>query len=261
MSTATIDTSRPAVPLVRLIGVEMRKSFDTRAGRWFSISILILVGIVMAIQAFVFSEGNQDFGDSVAVAGGVLGYFLPIIAIMLVTSEWGQRTGLVTFTLEPRRSRVVWAKLVATLIIAYAVMLLAFVLAAVGTFMADSIRGVPVDWELEGRAIFNFTLANPIGVLVGFAIAMLLMNTAAAIVTYFIYTLVLPIVVGILSEVVDWFADLAPWIEFNTAQVPLFTGDFTLTGEEWAQLAVSGFVWLVVPFTLGVLRLLRSEVK
>ena len=43
----------------------------------------------------------------------MLGYFLPILIIMLVTSEASQRNGLVTFTLEPRRSRVVVAKFIA----------------------------------------------------------------------------------------------------------------------------------------------------
>ena len=58
-----------------------------------------------------------------------------------------------------------------------------------------------------------------------------------------------------------WFADVAPWIDFNTAQAPLFTGDFRLNGEEWAQLAVTGTIWLVIPLALGIVRLLRSEVK
>jgi len=33
-------------------------------------------------------------------------WLLPVLGIMAVTSEWTQRTGLVTHTLEPRRSRI-----------------------------------------------------------------------------------------------------------------------------------------------------------
>ena len=40
-----------------------------------------------------------------------------------------------------------------------------------------------------------------------------------------------------------------------------FTGDFTLDGEEWAQFATSGTLWLLLPLALGIWRLLRSEVK
>ena len=90
---------------------------------------------------------------------------------------------------------------------------------------------------------------------------MLLMNTPAAIVGYFAYSLILPIAVGILSALSSGFEKVAPWIEFNTAQTPLFTGDYTPTGEEWAQIAVAGTIWLVIPLILGILRLLRIEFK
>ena len=101
------------VPMGRLAKVELRKALDTRAGRWFTISILALVLIVQVIYAFAAPDDAQDYGDFLSVAGGVLGYFMPILIIMLVTSEASQRNGLVTFTLEPRRSRVVVAKFLA----------------------------------------------------------------------------------------------------------------------------------------------------
>ena len=37
---------------------------------------------------------------------------LPVMGILLVTSEWSQRTDMTTFALEPHRSRVIMAKLV-----------------------------------------------------------------------------------------------------------------------------------------------------
>ena len=38
---------------------------------------------------------------------------LPMIAILSVTSEWSQRSGLTTFTLVPHRGRVILAKAIA----------------------------------------------------------------------------------------------------------------------------------------------------
>ncbi len=249
------------VPMGRLATVELRKALDTRAGRWFTISILALVLIVQVIYAFAAPETDQGYGDLLSVAGGVLGYFLPILIIMLVTAETSQRTGLVTFTLEPRRPRVVLAKFIAGFILAAAVMVLAALIAVAGTLLCLAL-GAESDWSVDGNLLFNgFVLANLIGVLIGFAIATLLMNTPAAIVGYFAYSLILPIAVGILGALSPGFADVAPWIEFNTAQTPLFTGDYTPTGEEWAQIAVSGTIWLVIPLTLGIARLLRIEFK
>lgn len=259
-AATTIDTSRPGVPLGRLVMVEARKVFDTRASRWFSLSILGLVLVVVLLQALVFAEGVQDFEDFVQFAGNVLGYFLPIVLIMLVTSEWGQRTALVTFTLEPRRGRVVVAKLLAGLLLSLAALAVSILLSAFGAFLASSVRGVDVSWSLGADVLRNFLVTNTIVVLVGFAIAMLLMNTAAAIVVYFAYTFILPIVANILGALVDWFGDLVPWIELNTAQVPLVAGE-SISGEEWAQLATATLLWLVLPLTLGVLRLVHREVK
>ena len=145
------------------------------------------------IYALAAPDSEKDSWTSSGIAGFVLGYFLPILIIMLVTSESSQRNGLVTFTLEPRRSRVVIAKLLAGLLLA------AVRHGAGGADGGDrhassaACDGGTPDWALDGNLIFNgFVLANVIGVFVGFAIAMLLMNTPAAIVAYFVYTFILP---------------------------------------------------------------------
>jgi ABC-2 type transport system permease protein len=258
--TIDIGSSTP-VPMGRLAKVELRKALDTRAGRWFVIAILALVLAVQVIYALAAPDDAKDFGDFLGIAGGALGYFMPILIIMLVTSEASQRNGLVTFTLEPRRPRVVVAKFLAGFALALGVMVLAALLAVVGTLVGIAAGASPT-WSVDANILFNgFVLANVIGVLIGFAIATLLMNTPAAIVAYFAYSLILPIAVSILGSLSSGFADVAPWIEFNTAQMPLFSGDFTPTGEEWAQLAVSGTIWLVIPLVLGIARLLRIEFK
>lgn len=260
--TGDIDISGTApVPMVRHATIELRKALDTRAGLWFTISILALVLIVQVIYAFAAPDDAKDYGDFLGVAGGVLGYFMPILIIMLVTSEASQRNGLVTFTLEPRRSRIVVAKFLAGFALAVAVMVLAALIAVLGTLLGGLLGESPV-WSVDGNLLFNgFVLANVIGVLIGFAIATLLMNTPAAIVGYFAYSLILPIAVQILSSLSSGFEKAAPWFEFNTAQAALFTGDYTPTGEQWAQLATSGTIWLVIPLALGIARLLRIEFK
>lgn len=254
----TLDLSgTPQVPLGRLVKVEVRKALDTRAGFWFGVSIVGLVLAVEIIFALVASDADRTFENHLGIAGAVLGYFLPILIILLVTSEASQRNGLVTFTLEPRRPRVVLAKFLAGLVLAVIVMVLSTVMAVLGMLVG---RGD--EWSVDGNLVFNgFILSAAVSVLIGFAIATLLMNTPAAIVGYFAYTLILPTAVGILSALSSGFEDIAPWIEFNTAQTPLFTGDYTPTGEEWAQIATSGFIWLVVPLALGIRRLLRIEFK
>jgi ABC-2 type transport system permease protein len=266
MSATTAPTTldiggSPHVPMTRLATVEFRKALDTRAGRWLVIAILGLVVVIEVIYAFAAHDSEKDLQDFIQIPGAVLGYFLPIIVIMLVTSEASQRNGLVTFTLEPRRSRIVVAKFIAGIVLALGVMVLAVVLALLGTLLGI-VTGSDPSWSLDGHLVFSaLFLSNMIGIFVGFALSMLIMNTAGAIVAYFAYTLILPTAVGILSAISDTFDKIAPWIEFNTAQTPLISSPYSPTGEEWGQIATSGAIWLLLPLALGIWRLMRIEFK
>jgi hypothetical protein len=68
-----------------------------------------------------------------------------------------------------------------------------------------------------------------------------------------------PAVLSTIAATVDGFANILPWIDFQSAQAPLV--DLSLHGEDWAHLAVTCTVWLVLPFALGLWRVLRAEVK
>ncbi len=57
----------------------------------------------------------------------------------------------------------------------------------------------------------------------------------------------------------DWARDVIPWLDFNYAQGNLFNG--SMTGEQWAQLGTTSLIWLIVPLTIGLWSVLRSEVK
>ena len=52
---------------------------------------------------------------------------------------------------------------------------------------------------------------------------------------------------------------MQPWVDLNFDQVSLFEG--TMTGAQWAQLAVTVAIWLVLPGILGVRRVMRAEVR
>jgi len=257
-----LDISKtPHVPLIRLVKVEMRKALDTRAGRWLIIGILGLVVVIEVIYSFAADNDAKGLQDYIQIPGFTLGYFLPIVIIMLVTSEASQRNGLVTFTLEPKRSRIVLAKFLAGIALALGVMVLAVVLAVLGTLFG-AVTGGDTSWHLDGGLVFYaLFLSNMIGIFIGFALSMLIMNTAGAIVAYFAYTLILPTAVSILSALSNGFEKVAPWIEFNTAQQPLVSTPYSPSGEEWAQIVTSGVIWLLVPLVLGIWRLMRIEFK
>src|SRR6476646_4963523 len=99
----TLDIAgTPGIPFSRLYKVELRKSIDTRAGRWLvGITIgaaLIAEGIFLAVAA-THNDVTAAYGDFVAAAAFVSSILLPVLGIMLVTSEWSQRTAMTTFSL------------------------------------------------------------------------------------------------------------------------------------------------------------------
>ncbi len=256
----TIDTNRPDIPFTRIVAVEIRKMFNTRSGFWLMASVGIVSAIAtLSVIAFVPDDGIT-FGTFGGAIGFPLGFMLPIIAILSVTSEWSQRTGLVTFTQVPNRGAVVMAKMASAVLVGLVAVPLAFVIGALGNLVGAALNGIDPVWDLGFREFMLFLFGNGLGLLIGFMFGALFRNTPAAIVGYFVYSLMLPIILGFLAAFQQWFKDIQPWIDFNQAQLPLFDGD-SISGEQWAQLGTSGVIWLVIPLAIAIRVIMRSEVK
>ena len=93
----------------------------------------------------------------------------------------------------------------------------------------------------------------------GFMLGVLIRNSAGAIVAYFVYSFVLPPLTELLATSQQWFADIRPWVDFSYAQFPLFDG--SMSSEQWAHLAVTGTLTLLIPLAVGLVLVRRSEVK
>jgi ABC-2 type transport system permease protein len=259
----TLDVSQtPAIPFSRLVSVELRKMVDTRAGRWLLISIAGLTALVLVIELIVLISQDQEatFGSFGAGANIPMVILLPVLGVMSVTGEWSQRTAMVTFALVPSRGRVVAAKYVSALAIAVVAVAVAYALMAVANLVYAGASDFPLVWDSSPFGVFLTFLLYVIGMTTGFAFGSALLNTAVAIVVYFVYNFVLPGLMQLGAFYLDWFKSIQPWIDFNDAQTPL-QGGTSVTGTEWAHLVVSGLIWLGIPLALGIRRMLRAEVK
>lgn len=258
MSTTTYEgtldvTQTPVVPMSRLVKVELRKMVDTKAGMWLLIVIAVVTLLGVTIFGLAANDGDKTFNNFMGFTGGVQGLLLPILGILLVTQEWGQRTAMVTFTLEPHRGKVIGAKIYASLLIGFA----AFLIAVGGAALAALLFGAGDGFkDFVALDLLKFGLLQVSGVLQGLAYGLLFLASAPAIVTY----LVLPIVVSIIANVWSALNDAKAWIDLGTAQAPLFELG-TPTGEEWAQVGVTALIWIIIPFIVGLWRMLRAELK
>ena len=249
----------PAIPLGRVVLVELRKMFNTRSGFWLMAS-LVIVGVLATVGTILFAPDDQLTHNTFAAAIGFpMTIVLPIIAILSITGEWSQRTGLTTFTLVPSRGRVMLAKTVSSVLVGIAAMLVALVVGVVGNVAGAAITGTDAVWDLSAAQFGTIVLGSLLCLLTGTMLGMLIRSSPGALVTYFVMTLVLPTVFGILATNQPGFVDVQPWVDAELARSFLFEGP--PQGEQWAQVAVTAALWLVLPALVGWRAVLRSEVK
>jgi hypothetical protein len=239
--------------LDRLTAVELRKMTDTRAGLWLQIVVGLLTLAAVVIVVLVGNDDDRTFHQLLNVAIQPATLLLPVVGILLVTSEWTQRTALITFALVPQRGRVVGAKLLAAILLGLVVFALCLACALLATLVADSSSGDRWDMSLgllAGNAIYLLTAKST-----GLAFRAAQRSSAPAIVAYF----ALPIAFAALGEI-HALHDVFGWLDTTRTLEPLADND-TLSATQWARAGTSLLLWMVLPLGLGVWRLLRGEVR
>ena len=241
------------IPMTRLVRVELRKMADTRSGMWLLIGLAAITLVIVAIYYVTADASERTFLHFMGATLGPQGFLLPVLGILLVTSEWSQRTGLVSFTLVPLRGRVLTAKVLAGLTAGLGAIVLSVLLASIATLAS----GTPDGFAHFGLdELGKFGILQITGILQGLAFGLLFLTSAPAIVSYFVF----PTALNIVGSLWAPLADTQPWIDLWASQAPLFTAD-NLSNEQWAQIGTSNLIWVVLPFALGLIRVLRAEVK
>lgn len=266
-STAIPTTPDPApvraeahpITFTRLVHVELVKMFNTRSGFWLVASTAVLALLASAGVLLFGSEEVITFESFSSAVGIPIAVILPMLAILTVTAEFSQRTGLTTFTLVPHRGRVLAAKALVAVLLGAVTITLATGIGALGNLLGAAVHDVTPVWGFSVADYSLVVLGNVLSMLMGFTLGVLLRNSPAAIVAYFVYSLLLPNVFGTLAYFQEWFMDVWPWVDFFYSTTSLYEG--VPTGEQWAQLAVSGLIWMVLPLALGTRLLMRAEVK
>ena len=112
-TTAVPTVTHHRIPLSRIVTTELRKTIDTRSGFW-TVAAIVIVSMLTTGAVILWADlEDLTYRTFTAAISVPLTLALPIIAILSVTSEWSQRTGLTTFALVPHRGRIVLAKAIA----------------------------------------------------------------------------------------------------------------------------------------------------
>jgi ABC-2 type transport system permease protein len=246
-----VTTVHEKPALGRLTLVELRKMTDTRAGFWLQLTVVAIAVLIVVINALAGHASDHQFMDFFSATAQGVSALLPVLGILLVTSEWSQRTAMVTFALVPQRSRVVAAKLLAAVVLALAALAVCLLLSVIGTALTES---VPRKWSLPLGALGQVVLYLATTMVIGVGFGAVVLNSAPAIVTYFL----LPIGFGALGAI---HALDHPLLWFDQSRAMENITDRFLSSTEWAHVGTSLAVWMVLPVVLGLWRIQRSEIR
>ena len=101
----------PPIPFTRLLRAEWQKTTSTRAARWLLAATAVITIGALLIPLLFPHDVPQSRASYLTWAGVGLTRLLPVVLMLAMTAEWSQRTAMTTFTQEPRRGRVMTAKI------------------------------------------------------------------------------------------------------------------------------------------------------
>jgi len=237
--------------LGRLVAVELRKMVDTRAGFWLQVATFAITVIAVTVRSIVGDAADHTFVSVLEVGLKPAAVLLPIAGILLVTSEWSQRTGMITFTLVPGRSRVLGAKYIAAIVLSLATLAVGVGIVAAGVAVASP--GVDGTWSdipvLLGQSVVYLTG----GIIMGVAFGSAVLASAPAIVALFSLPTAWLAVTSL-----PFFGDTGPWLDTGRGLGP-FTQQ-VVDSTQWAQAGTSLALWTLPPLLIGAWRITRRDI-
>jgi ABC-2 type transport system permease protein len=236
----------------RLTGVELRKMVDTRAGFWLQLIVAVVTLAAIVIVCVIADPDDVSFRDLLGIGITPAAILLPIVGILLVSSEWSQRTAMTTFALVPRRPRVLAAKLLASVVLSLVALALCVAVAVVGTAVAAP--GLEHTWSLPVALMGQHVVSLATGVIGGVALGAALLASAPAIVLSF----VLPIAWAIVGRLAGLDA-VARWLDGTYSLAPMT--EHVMSAMEWARAGTTLALWMLLPLLIGLWRIVRGEIR
>jgi ABC-2 type transport system permease protein len=233
----------------RLTAVELRKTVDTRAGFWLPIGVALLTVLAVVVTLLTGDAAHHTLSHVFRNSLEPSAILLPVMGVLLVTSEFSQRTAFTTFTLVPGRSRVLTAKLAASLVVSVVALAVCLAVSVVGVALGSGTVG-GLSAVMIPQAFAFLATAMITGVAFGAAVLI----SAPAIVVY----LLLPTVWSVLVGSIHALRHVATWFDQSQTLDPL--AQHPLSATEWTHALATLAVWMVVPLLIGTWRLLRRDV-
>lgn len=199
--------------MTRLIRAELLKVRTTKLGYWLALVVGVLAALSVAGTVFGPERDRPDFLSTPegvravfasASAGGTLAMVMGIVAM---AGEWRHKTATAIFLAEPRRGRVVAAKVLAQAVLGLLYGALAVVVTVITAVVCLNVKNVDYSVTADGvpTVLLGAMLATAIYGVLGVGYGALVRNQIAAIVSGLLWTTVADgLVVTFLPAVGRW---------------------------------------------------------
>lgn len=223
--------------MITLVRIEIRRVLARRLWRWLTV-LAALALVVSGLLAFYESANSPlRFADiqwmlaSLGVIFMMLGWLLGASA---VGAEWTPRTMTSLLTWEPRRARVLTAKVISVAVIVWLwILLIQALFTAVllpSGWLHGTMEGVDGAWWTDhGTLMLRIAGVSVMAAVLGFSLAATGRNTAAALGIGFVYLAVVEgLIRGFRPQWVDWL------VGDNAALLMIGSEDVTHLGHSQA---------------------------
>ncbi len=247
--------------MINLVRAEWRKVITVKLGWGMLLGALALAALGVVAQ--IASNGNGGNGSpvlplsaaatqrSIAASAGSAYLFSIVVGIILITTEFRHFTSRPTFLIEPRRGRVIVAKVIVAAVVGiiYGLACAALTAAIMEPWFAA--LGVSIGWTSNGvlLSMLGDIIVIAIFAVVGIGVGVLVRNQIAAVIGALIYLFVLEPLIDIIPVVKNAYpylpgaagAAITGASRGNLAHLTAVQGGFVLLG--WGLLfALCGWI-------------------
>ena len=245
-----VATRTPSpLALTRAVAVEARKVANTISGK-----VLLPLGAALMVvfgfgRAFI-PDADTSFGYIATIACIPGSWVIMAASVLLITGEFTRREAAVTFTLDPRRGRVLAAKAIVAAGVALAIACWALIVAGGAYLLTPALTGVTLSPDPEVSRIVAVFGGLVFTALAGLALGLLTRNAVAPIIVMLAWPTV-SMLVARSSEVAQ---KIIPWIDLEPVAAL-----FHSSAQAWAQLGTSALGWILLPGAIGAWRLFCGD--
>lgn len=242
----------------RLLAAEALKLATTRTAAALALAALLLAAGFTALVAAVLPASLSAGETGRAALEGGLGfvpYVLAVLGVIAVTAEYRHRTVTYTFLAEPRRARVLLAKLAVVAAAGALLTVVAALLAAAVVAAAAALRDLPLALAPSPARLAAWALAGALVAAFGVALGALLRAQVATVTGVLVWALAVEsVVVGLKPAVGRWL----PFTVFGQVAGERLGGATETLSRPLAALV--GFAYVAALAVAALLVSLRRDV-